>query len=136
MSSTGRMWSHCLRALEGELPSELFGMWLRPVQAVEDGHRLRLYAPNRFVIDWIRENALTRILALAGELAQQPVELTFEVGSRPEPATEDPPAGQGTGMTVPTGHAMGAPDTGAAPQPFGGGRPRKPPVAKIGRAHV
>ena len=129
----GRLWGHCLRALEAEVPATQFGMWLRPVQAAEDGHRLRLYAPNRFVIDWIRENALARILALAGELAEQPVEVTFEVGSRPEVAV-DSAKGQGVGasagasgigMTVPTGEAM---ESGQAPQPFGGSRSRKAPT--------
>jgi chromosomal replication initiator protein len=128
MSPSGRLWSHCLRALETEVSPTLFGMWLRPVQAVEDGHRLHLYAPNRFVIDWIRENALTRIVALAGELAQRQVEVTFEVGSRPEamPAAGEGADGTpGTGITVPTGTAIDV----DAPERFTRGRTRKAPQA-------
>ena len=28
--------------------------WLRPLQALEDGATLRLYAPNRFAVDWVQ----------------------------------------------------------------------------------
>lgn len=125
MSTSGRLWSHCLRALEAEVPAALFGMWLRPVQAVEEGHRLRLFAPNRFVIDWIRDNVLSRIQALAGELAEQPVEVTFEIGSRPEVKPNggtSETARPGAGGIGATGTVI---DEEPPPRPAGGRR--KPP---------
>ena len=84
------LWNRCLRQLEAEVPEQLFNVWVRPLQAIEEQGVLRLLAPNRFVVDWVRQNVLERIVELvrAGvdddpELAPQ---VTLEVGSRPSPA--------------------------------------------------
>jgi chromosomal replication initiator protein len=84
------LWNRCLRQLEAEVPEQLFNVWVRPLQAIEEQGVLRLLAPNRFVVDWVRQNVLERIVELvrAGvdddpELAPQ---VTLEVGSRPTPA--------------------------------------------------
>ena len=134
-----RLWSHCLRALEAEVSSALFGMWLRPLQATEAEGRLRLYAPNQFVIDWVKENALARIVELAAELTSTPVEVHFEIGSRPAAvapgtstetgatATGNSGTGNtGSGMPVPTGRALDG--LGQPPQPFGKGRKAPQPI--------
>ena len=85
------LWTRCLRALESELPEPAFNTWIRPLQAVEAGGSLRLLAPNRFVVDWVRSNALGRIEELVrGGGGQGSVAL--EVGSRPAPAAEARPA--------------------------------------------
>jgi chromosomal replication initiator protein len=80
-------WNQCLRQLEAEVPEQLFNVWVRPLQAVEDGAVLRLLAPNRFVVDWVRQNLLGRIgeLLRAGVNIQHPTapEVLLEVGSRP-----------------------------------------------------
>ncbi len=77
------VWKLCLDRLAGELPPEQFNTWIRPLQAIEDKNRLRLLAPNRFVLDWVSEKYLQRIDELlrsedkGGELA-----LSLEVGSQ------------------------------------------------------
>lgn len=126
MSTSGRLWTHCLRALEAEVPATQFGMWLRPVQAVEEGHRLRLYAPNRFVIEWLRDNVLARIQALAGELAEQPVEVTFEIGSRPD---TKPPGGPGPEDAATAGPGGGG-GLGATGTVIEGEPPARPPASR------
>ena len=60
----GSLWRRCLTQLEAELPEAQFNTWIRPLQAVEDGHTLRLLAPNRFVVDWVNENVVGRISEL------------------------------------------------------------------------
>jgi chromosomal replication initiator protein len=83
------LWSRCLGALESELPEQQFNTWVRPLQAVEQNGGLRLLAPNRFVVDWVRTNLLGRIEQLVrvdSPLAGASV--TLEVGSRPAPAAE------------------------------------------------
>ena len=50
------LWNQCLRRLEAELPEQHFNTWIRPLQAVEDDGRLRLLAPNRYVVDWISQH--------------------------------------------------------------------------------
>jgi chromosomal replication initiator protein len=64
------LWDRCLQRLEEELPSQQYNMWIRPLQVVAstDGTELTLYAPNRFVVDWVRDNYLERVRNLLGEL--------------------------------------------------------------------
>jgi chromosomal replication initiator protein len=70
-------------AARGELPEQHFNTWIRPLQAVEDDGRLRLLAPNRYVVDWFNQNCAGRIRELLGELVPPPVpEFVVEVGSR------------------------------------------------------
>jgi chromosomal replication initiator protein len=74
-------WNRCVRDLQAELPEQHFNTWIRPLQAVEDGKVLKLLAPNRFVVDWLREHYIERILELVnGDGAVS--EVVVEVGSR------------------------------------------------------
>jgi chromosomal replication initiator protein len=89
------LWSRCLSALEGELPEQQFNTWVRPLQAVETGDGLRLLAPNRFVVDWVRTHLLSRIeeFLLVNESAT-PMSVVLEVGSKtPETAVTSPTSG-------------------------------------------
>jgi chromosomal replication initiator protein len=79
----GSLWHRCLRQLEAELPEQQFNTWIRPLQAVEDGHVLRLLAPNRFVVDWVNENVASRISQLVDSSGGAPgPAIVLEVGSR------------------------------------------------------
>ena len=49
------LWQQCLARLQDELPATEFSMWIRPLQAELSDDTLALYAPNRFVLDWVRE---------------------------------------------------------------------------------
>jgi chromosomal replication initiator protein len=86
------LWHQCLRRLEAELPEQAFNTWIRPLQAVEDGGRLRLLAPNRYVVDWVNQNCAARIGELVDELVPAPSpEIVVEIGSRrPAPPTPAP----------------------------------------------
>jgi chromosomal replication initiator protein len=87
------LWSHCLRALEAELPEQQFNTWIRPLQAVEAEGSLRLLAPNRFVVDWIRTHVLARIEELLrGARGGTATGVAIEVGSRPVAPPEPRPA--------------------------------------------
>lgn len=79
------IWNHCLRVLHGELSEQQFNTWIRPLQAIEENSVLRLLAPNRFVVDWIQEHCLARIIAVAAPLA-----VLLDVGSRRPPLAAMP----------------------------------------------
>lgn len=82
----GSLWHRCLTQLEAELPEQQFNTWIRPLQAVEEGHVLRLLAPNRFVVDWVNENIVQRISELVDSSSAPPSpEVVLEVGSRIAP---------------------------------------------------
>ena len=74
------LWNQCLKTLQLELTENEFNTWVRPLQAEQTDSGLRLLAPNRFVVDWVRQNCYANIVAVADGL---PVEL--EVGSRRPP---------------------------------------------------
>ena len=57
------LWAEILALLEHEFPEQHVNIWLRPLQALEDGGSLRLMAPNRFAVDWVQANAADRIRA-------------------------------------------------------------------------
>ncbi len=65
----GAVWQYCLERLEGEIPDQQLNTWIRPLQAVEDAEQLRLLAPNRFVLDWVRDHYIERIEELVGQHA-------------------------------------------------------------------
>ncbi|WP_096619176.1 chromosomal replication initiator protein DnaA [Candidatus Enterovibrio altilux] len=77
------LWLQCLRRLQEDLPATDFSMWVRPLKAELNNNTLTLFAPNRFVLDWVKEKHLNSINQLLSEFcgADIPV-LRFEVGSR------------------------------------------------------
>jgi chromosomal replication initiator protein len=78
------LWSRCVSALENELPEQQFNTWVRPLQSVEADGALRLLAPNRFVVDWVRTNLIPRIGPLLRERGiPEPSAIIVEIGSRP-----------------------------------------------------
>lgn len=75
------LWNRCIRDLQAEIPEQQFNTWIRPLQAVEEGSVLRLLAPNRFVVDWLQEHYIERILQIVDD-AGESAEVVVEVGSR------------------------------------------------------
>jgi len=60
-------WRACLSHFEQQLPPQQFKTWIKPLKfrAVDNG--VTLTAPNRFVLQWIRDRFLAEILRLATE---------------------------------------------------------------------
>jgi len=77
-------WQRCLSILQEELPAQQFSMWIRPLQCVIDDNIVTLFAPNRFVLDWVRDKYLNRLTELVSlnDPANPPM-LRFDVGSIP-----------------------------------------------------
>lgn len=79
------LWQRCLSVLQEELPAQQFSMWIRPLQCVVDENIMTLYAPNRFVLDWVRDKYVARITELVSfEENGNPPLLRFDVGSVPK----------------------------------------------------
>ena len=77
------VWQKCLKYLEAELTTQQYNTWIRPLHAVETPETLELLAPNRFVLDWIREKYSDRIETLLTELSpDNPLPVTLSVGSK------------------------------------------------------
>lgn len=63
------LWDVCLRRLEQELPTQQFNTWVRPLtpEASDDPKMLVLAAPNRFVLELVRDRFAAKIERLATE---------------------------------------------------------------------
>lgn len=55
------LWAQCVRWLEGELPDRDIHTWIRPLQPVFVRDRLTLLAPNRMVLERVRQDFLELI---------------------------------------------------------------------------
>ena len=61
-------WSLCLNRFGQDLPAQQFNTWIKGLRVEEDPSApecLRLLAPNRFVMQWVRERYLAKIEAMA-----------------------------------------------------------------------
>ena len=53
-------WALCLSAFERELTPQQFATWIRPLSCADEGGTLKLLAPNRFVLQWVRDRFSSR----------------------------------------------------------------------------
>ena len=104
-------------------------MWVRPLQAESTEDTLTIYAPNRFVLDWVREKYLNRINELLVEICKDEApELRFDVGSKPilnQPVVTSPSTTEQS-STAPVA------STTAAKQPAKQSKPVVEPAPKSG----
>ena len=80
------IWQQCLTQLEKEIPSQQFSTWIKPLttgEAVDQVDQIRLLAPNRFVMQWVKERFLGRIHELAAQIHGSPVKLTLGLAAVP-----------------------------------------------------
>jgi len=125
------MWQRCVTRLQDELPSQQFNTWIRPLHASHEGSAFRLYAPNRFIKDFVSDKFAGRITELlVEEQGGRDTQLILEVGSaKTEPLnivssehvrdlgeSSEPPALSGSAMdhssyqrTSPSGNVALAP---------------------------
>ena len=77
------VWKQCLSQLQTELPAQQFNTWLRPLQSEQRDNTLVLFAPNRFVLDWINDKFLQRITELITQVNEgRQMKVALEVGSK------------------------------------------------------
>jgi len=92
-------WQRCLDAFREELTPQQFNTWIKPLAVESDGDGYRLLAPNRFVLQWVKERFADRIaqLALGTEGRAVPIALGVadvtpeEARARPSPAANAVP---------------------------------------------
>jgi chromosomal replication initiator protein len=76
------VWQKCVDRLRDELPSQQFNTWIRPLQARADHHSLTLFAPNRFIKDFVVEKYSERISELVREFQpDNSLYLALEIGA-------------------------------------------------------
>ncbi|TAL76169.1 MAG: chromosomal replication initiator protein DnaA [Burkholderiaceae bacterium] len=101
-------WQTCLRQLEQELPPQQISAWIRPLVPLafdEAQAVLRVSAPNRFKLDWVRKNFSHQIEELATDWYKRPVHVAFElaVSARPAQVARAATASEAGQSTAPAG---------------------------------
>ncbi len=67
MATIDTFWLSCIKHFEKELSAQQFNTWIKPLQfSLSSAHdELILVAPNRFVLQWVKDNFLPRIEQMA-----------------------------------------------------------------------
>jgi chromosomal replication initiator protein len=76
------LWQACASHLESELPAQMYRTWIKPLVFLgydEGEHTLKLGAPNRMKLDWVRAQYGDRISTLAAQLIGPETRVRFEV---------------------------------------------------------
>ena len=79
-------WQSCIAHLEQEFPPQQISAWIRPLVPLafdETGSQLRLAAPNRFKLDWVRKNFAHQIESFATTWFKKPIHLQLELAASP-----------------------------------------------------
>ncbi|MDY7576573.1 chromosomal replication initiator protein DnaA [Actimicrobium sp. CCI2.3] len=76
-------WQTCSAQLEQELTPQQFSAWIKPLIPLdyEEG-RLRIAAPNRFKLDWVKTQFANRITVLAAQYWEEPIDVQFVLDPR------------------------------------------------------
>ena len=108
------LWQRGRERLANELPEQQFNTWIRPLPEalVTDQSEAALVSvrvPNRFKLDWIRNQYAGRIEAVLSELAGKPVRLELTLAPRDAPAARAPQSNGPVGVADALAEARSAP---------------------------
>jgi len=74
-------WDICVEQLAAELTTEQLNTWIKPLQVEETVQSILLFAPNRFVKDWVTDRYLGRIQSFYSQHVGGTFQVTVRVGS-------------------------------------------------------
>ena len=118
------LWQQGCERLAAELPEQQFNTWIRPLpdaEVTENGEATTVVAvrvPNRFKLDWIRNQYAGRIEAVLSEVAGRPVRFELTLAPREAaPGARDASAARAPSQTAAGDGARPAPVL-AAPAPI------------------
>ncbi|MGB4812916.1 MAG: chromosomal replication initiator protein DnaA [Methylophilaceae bacterium] len=70
-------WPTCLSRLEQELSTQQFNTWIKPLSVEIESNQVNLIAPNRFVMQWVKDRFLKKIEQIAHELNLKEIQINF-----------------------------------------------------------
>jgi chromosomal replication initiator protein len=83
-------WRSCLDHFEKQLPPQQFKTWIKPLKFQAVDQTVTLTAPNRFVLQWIRDRFLGEIQRLAAERLGADVAVTLALVEKSVPTSAHP----------------------------------------------
>jgi chromosomal replication initiator protein len=109
--STLSFWNTCLKHFERTLPQQQFRTWILPLQATAERDALVLTAPNRFVLQWVKDRFVPVVQDLARESHLEGLEVVLQLAPR-----------SGTPLAAASNPVEAMPSAGTPKPP----RPREP----------
>ncbi len=77
------LWEQCLQRLELELSDQQLNTWIRPLQTEETDNQLYLFAPNSFVMDWVKQHFLAQITTICQQIdSSGKILVSLDIGSK------------------------------------------------------
>src|SRR5512143_3498732 len=83
MTFVPAFWQHCLDAFREELTPQQFNTWIKPLAVEADRDGYRVLAPNRFVLQWVKERFSERIGQLAAAAEGRAIPISLGVTEEP-----------------------------------------------------
>ncbi|MEJ2326122.1 MAG: chromosomal replication initiator protein DnaA [Chromatiaceae bacterium] len=84
------LWEQCVSFLKGDLTAAEYNTWILPLQAVEERGHMRVYAPNRFVKDWVRQHYEQRIRDICADRSKGRITaVALDIGSLRRASAEE-----------------------------------------------
>ena len=88
-------WQACISDFQQELSQHQFNTWIRPLRFEQDGDGFTLVAPNRFIMQWVKDRLLAQIEQAGEKFFARPIQLALaleeESAEPPVPTLEESP---------------------------------------------
>jgi len=96
------LWDQCLQRLEQELSDQQLNTWIRPLQTEESDDQLSLFAPNSFVMDWVKQHFLQQITLICQQIdTNREISVSLDIGSKNPKSQFKAPPGHHKPVSVP-----------------------------------
>jgi chromosomal replication initiator protein len=115
--SNPQIWDTCLQKLREALPAEDVNTWLMPLHSHQRGSTLKLLAPNRYVLNYVRNNLMGEIEQVVLGMEIGVSEIQLDIGSYGLDSTQDKAARSNNQATF-TGTST---DNMESTRPYSGG---------------
>ncbi|WP_076785775.1 MULTISPECIES: chromosomal replication initiator protein DnaA [unclassified Burkholderia] len=125
-------WQHCSTLLARELTPQQYVTWIKPLSLVDfdaEANTVRIAAPNRFKLDWVKSQFSGRITDLARDFWQHPVHVQFVLD--PKAGMKASPARRASGSPLANAvDAVIAAASGTSAAALANGSPPHPTMAQ------
>jgi chromosomal replication initiator protein len=108
-----QFWTDCLTRFESELPAQQFNAWIKSLRMetapdAGDGAelRLRLIAPNGFILKWVRDRYLDRVETLSRQFYKEPVTIDLVLDDTVAQSSGTPSSAPTNGLPAATANDM------------------------------
>jgi len=99
------LWDKCLSKLEDEMEERDFHTWVRPLRATDSDSKFILYAPNRFIKDWLMDNVMAQLESTVQHFAGEGKTITIALDAPVMPSTKRKENNVSSADTAPPQHS-------------------------------